>query len=76
MNFLRSHWQVILVGLIGLSVGAFLNYKVNQISNKELLASLTTQLSNLNIQAQTSKSSDIQNQIIALQAQIDLLQQN
>lgn len=74
MDFLRKNWKVILIGLLGLLVGAIGNYIVNQISNKQLLESLTEQLAQLKIQAQTSRSSDIQNQIISLQAQIDLLQ--
>lgn len=74
MDFLRKNWKVILIGLLGLLLGAIGNYIVNQISNKQLLESLTEQLAQLKIQAQTSRSSDIQNQIISLQAQIDLLQ--
>ena len=74
MNFLKQHWPVILIGILGLIVGAFFNYLSNRISNNQLLASITAQINALQIKGKAGRlSAADQTQLIALQAQQNLL---
>lgn len=73
MNFVTTHWRVIVVAIVGLALGAFLNYWVNKISNKELLDALTAQLNQLQIKPAGARTVTDQTNVAQLQAQINLL---
>lgn len=66
--------RYILVGLIGIILGAYLNYKVNEITNAKLLASLKAELEQYIIKAKTGKlTSEAQTKIDGLQEAINIL---
>lgn len=75
MDFIQKNWKTILVGVLGLAIGAYLNYVVNKRTNEELLQALKEELDQLQLKANVSRvSSDEQNRIQSLQAQIFLLE--
>lgn len=73
MNFLTTHWRVVVVAIAGLIIGALLNYWVNKISNKELLDALTAQLNQMKNKPAGARTANDQTKEAQLQAQINLL---
>lgn len=69
-----KNWKVIVIGILGLSLGAFLNYIVNNISNKKLLDELRAELASYQAQNAAGRiTTETQKRITELQAQINIL---
>lgn len=48
-DFFKDHWRVIVIALIGVAFGVFLNHVARKYSNRQLLGTLTDELSKLQI---------------------------
>lgn len=67
-------FQYIVVGLIGIVLGSYLTYRVNQATNQQLLASIKAELEQYVIKSKTSRlTPEEQKRAEILQAQIDIL---
>lgn len=64
-----------LVGLLGIILGAYLSYRVNQITNKQLLDALKAELEQYMVKAQTGRlTPEEQARINGLQEALRILQ--
>ena len=74
-EFITRNWKVILVGIIGLTAGFLLNIYANRQSEKRIIEALIAEIKAIKDKQNTGRiTSEEQNQLIRLQAQLDLLQ--
>lgn len=74
-NFIKKNWIAIIVGIAGLTTGFLLNVYANSKSEKRIIDAITAQINELK-QKQSAGgrlSSDEQNTLIGLEAQLKLL---
>lgn len=70
-EFFRDHWKVMMIGLIGVLLGVFLNNLVRNMQNKKLLAKLQSELTAL--QSKTKPTQDEVDLIQTLKTEIYML---
>lgn len=71
--FLRDHWKIMLIGIIGVAIGFFLNWYFWNYSNKKLLRLLIAELNVLQTRNPFTLTQDEKDQIQYLKGEIYIL---
>lgn len=74
IEFITKNWKVILVGILGITIGFLLNIYANKQSEKRIIEALIAQINSLKEKEQISRlSSDEQQRLIELQAKLNFV---
>jgi len=74
ISFLKNNWKVILVGLLGITIGFLLNIYANKQSEKRIIEQIIAEIASLKEKQQTARiSSEEQIRLNELQAQLKFL---
>lgn len=73
-DFIKRNWIIILVGIASLTAGFLLNIYANSQSEKRIIEAIMAQINEIKKQQATGRlTSDEQNKLIGLEAQLKLL---
>lgn len=74
-EFIKRNWKVILIGIIGLTLGFLLNIYANTQSEKRIIAAIIAEIQEIKNKQNSGRiTSEEQKKLIQLQAQLDILQ--
>lgn len=74
-EFIKRNWKVILIGIVGLTLGFLLNIYANTQSEKRIIDAIIAEIQEIKNKQNSGRiTSEEQKKLIQLQAQLDILQ--